>query len=676
MTSFATESAADLKLYELLEEFISMLRRGQGVSVREFAKRHPQYATAINADFPALLMAEGLKPKMSVAPGVSVPEAPSTIPELLGGYRVLRQLGQGGMGVVYEAEHPRLSRRLALKVLIGRKRDSRITERFRREAEAASTLSHPNIVPVYDFGDHKGVHYLAMQMISGQSLDRLLDDFRSQNRLEAVTETLGSKHTLDTNCLAPVSGPKEVHAPVGLIGPNADFLQLAKLGADVASALEHAHENRTIHRDIKPGNLILDQSGKIWVTDFGLAKIHDDGSDLSRTGDVIGTPRFMAPEQMRGLCDQRSDIYSLGVTLYEMASGTRAWDSLNPGQLLQMRATTELPELEVIAPFVPPSLAQIIMKACSSRPEDRHQSAKELQVVLNRFAHGERVCDRRRRPRDSTSRLHRPSLIMGTTVGFLSLAFAAMYSFSIGPFASSEMATTEALMAMVEDESQREKVVENLPGIIESAITSKDPKVRDNAAKLTLQVVEEAMKKTSASREEVDTLMRRLSRHTEEFKKNGALFVYDKTDHPLLNSIRNLNLVLQLNELTILPSDKIRCQAMLATIGEFIKKDWVPAEDIAKLLSFLPEAARTQPVEVILEKSALIGFMQELDRVLMRASSNGERQQRNLLQQLDTRMPKDGRPLKIGEEEIKKLREFAQSPELKKKMEKWKQSRD
>lgn len=676
MTSFATESAADLKLYELLEEFISLLRRGQGVSVREFAKRYPQYATAINADFPALLMAEGLKPKVSMAPGASAPGPASSIPELIGGYRVLRQLGQGGMGVVYEAEHPRLSRRLALKVLIGRKRDFRITERFRREAEAASTLSHPNIVPVYDFGDHKGVHYLAMQMISGQSLDRLLDDYRTQSRVAAITETLGSQQTLDTGFLASSPGPNENRAAVGLIGPNADFMQLAKLGADVASALQHAHENRTIHRDIKPGNLILDHSGKIWVTDFGLAKIHDDGSDLSRTGDVIGTPRFMAPEQMRGLCDQRSDIYSLGVTLYEMASGTRAWDSLNPAQLLQMRATTELPELETVAPFVPQSLAQIIMKACSSRPEDRHQSAKELQVVLNRFAHGERVCDRRRRPRHSTSRFQRPSLIMGTTAGFLSLAFAAMYTFSIGPFAPPELATAEAWIALVEDESHREKVVENLPGIIESAITSKDPKVRDNAAKLTLQVVEEAMKKTSASQEEVDVLMRRLTRHTEEFKKNGALFVYDKTDHPLLNSIRHLNLVLQLNELSILPSDKIRCQARLATIGEFIKKGWVPAEDVDKLLSFLPAAARTQPVNVTLERSTLIGFMQELDRVLMRASSNGERLEKKLLQQLDASLPKDGSPIRIDDTQIRKLREFAESPELKRQIEKLKQSRD
>lgn len=675
MTSFATESAADLKLYELLEEFISLLRRGQGVSVREFAKRYPEYATVINADFPALLMAEGLKPKVSTAPGASAPEAPSSIPELLGGYRVLRQLGQGGMGVVYEAEHPRLSRRLALKVLIGRKRDFRITERFRREAEAASTLSHPNIVPVYDFGDHKGVHYLAMQMISGQSLDRLLDDYRAQSRLAAITETMGSAHTLDTNCLARTPGPTEVRAPIGLIGPDADFLQLAKLGADVASALQHAHENRTIHRDIKPGNLILDQSGKIWVTDFGLAKIHDDGSDLSRTGDVIGTPRFMAPEQMRGLCDQRSDIYSLGVTLYEMASGTRAWDSLNPGQLLQMRATTELPELESVAPFVPQPLAQIIMKACSSRPEDRHQSAKELQVVLNRFAHGERVCDRRRRPRHSTSRFQRPSLIMGTTAGFLSLAFATMYTFSIGPFAP-ELATAEALMAMVEDESQRERVVEHLPGIIESAITSTDPKVRDNAAKLTLQVVEEAMKKTSASQEEVDHLMRRLTRHTEEFKKNGALFVYDKTDHPLLNAIRNVNMVQQLNGISILASDKIRSQAMLATVGEYIRKDLVTPQDVQKLLKHLPESAQREPIEVALPSGRVIAFMLELDRVLMRASRAALSAEGGVLKQIGEKLPEQSSQLKIDEADVQKLRDLISSPEVKQKLEKLKRSRE
>lgn len=181
-----------------------------------------------------------------------------------------------------------------------------------------------------------------MPLIEGVSLDALLEEYRAQSRSHCDTRSQAGLLTMVTN--RPWKGNKNDSkngsgvssasrsgrlGPSQLIGPDADFQRLAKLGADVASALAHAHAGGTIHRDIKPGNLILSNKGKIWVTDFGLAKIRDDESDLSRTGDVIGTPRFMAPEQLRGLCDERSDIYSLGITLYEMALGTRTWDSLN-----------------------------------------------------------------------------------------------------------------------------------------------------------------------------------------------------------------------------------------------------------------------------------------------------------------------------------------------------------
>ena len=141
-----TESVADLQLYDLLDEFIKLLCSGQGIPVREFAKRYPEYAERITADFPALLMAEGIKPRVAVSSVVSKSGDPLEAVELLVGYRVIRQIGQGGMGIVYEAEHPRLSRRLAVKVLPGHKRNKNLVDRFRREAEAASRLNHPNIV--------------------------------------------------------------------------------------------------------------------------------------------------------------------------------------------------------------------------------------------------------------------------------------------------------------------------------------------------------------------------------------------------------------------------------------------------------------------------------------------------------------------------------------------------
>ena len=327
MTSIATESAVDLRLYELLEEFMIMLRRGRSVPVREFAKRYPEYSSRIIADFPAMLMAEGLKPRLSMVPGDGGPVEAADACELLAGYRVIRQIGQGGTGIVYEAEHPRLSRRLAVKVLPGRKGDTNLAERFKRESESVARLDHPNIVPVFDFGERNGVQYIAMPLIDGQSLDQLVEQYRANSRSVADTQSTAGVLPMVTDQPWSKLSTCRCDSPstqVDLIGPTADFKKLAKLGADVASALVHAHENKTIHRDIKPGNLILDKTGKIWVTNFGLATVRDDKSDPSRTGDVTGTPRFIAPEQMRGLCDERSDVYSLGITLYEMASGIRA----------------------------------------------------------------------------------------------------------------------------------------------------------------------------------------------------------------------------------------------------------------------------------------------------------------------------------------------------------------
>ncbi len=199
MMAVASESRIDARLYDLLEEFMSLLRKGQGISVREFARRYPDYADRIVADFPALLMAEGLRPKVSVAPGTSAAAKSEPAPELLAGYRVIRQIGQGGMGVVYEAEHPRLSRRLAIKVLLGRKGSSNLAERFRREAEAASRLNHPNIVSVYDFGEHNGVQYLTMPLIEGTSLDTLLEEYRAQSRSHCDTKSQAGLLTMVTN---------------------------------------------------------------------------------------------------------------------------------------------------------------------------------------------------------------------------------------------------------------------------------------------------------------------------------------------------------------------------------------------------------------------------------------------------------------------------------------------
>lgn len=616
--NMTAETSVDLQLYELLEEFIGHLRQGQGVSVREFAKRYPDFRDRIVADFPALLMAEGLKPRIPLSTEGNAEFNSEDLPELIAGYRVIRQIGAGGMGIVYEAEHPRLSRRLAIKVLNGRKGSRTAIDRFRREAEAASRLNHPGIVPVFDFGDQNGVPYIAMALIEGQSLDQKLEQYRTANLSAEQTKSNAGLQTKASKISSGTANFGSVNT-IDLIGPGADFRSLARLGADIAAALAHAHANQTIHRDIKPGNLILDETGRIWVTDFGLAKVRDDLSDLSRTGDVIGTPRFMAPEQVRGLCDERSDIYSLGITLYEMASGTRAWDSLNTAQLLKVRASAELPELAEHAPFVPRALADIIMKACSHRPEDRYQSAQELQVVLNRYAHGQKTGDRRRRPRHSSSVLDRRWVVLGGSVGIPLLTFLLMFVFSVGPWATARITTPEALMSLVKDEKQREKIVEELPDVIEAAITSRDANVREQAADLTFKVISEAMNKSDAGRKEKEATMKKVASVTEEFKKSG--FVYDRMQHPLTNAVRNLDLARQISELKLPAAEKLIAQGKIASVGEALRRKIISDSQARSLLTFLPLAAQSGPVTQRVDESRLRRFIAKLNQVFDEANA-------------------------------------------------------
>ena len=659
------ESVTDLKLYDLLEEFIKLLRSGQGVPVREFAKRFPEHAERITADFPALLMAEGIKPRVAVSPAATEGSNSQESVELLAGYRVIRQIGQGGMGIVYEAEHPRLSRRLAVKVLPGHKRNKNLVERFRREAEAASRLNHPNIVPVFDFGEHNGVPYIAMPLVEGRSLDQLLEEYRLVNRSSAETACSAGLLTMVTNTPWNQTGKasgQSLDFPGSLIGPEADFRKLAALGAEVAEALAHAHEHGTIHRDIKPGNLILDKEGKIWVTDFGLAKVRDDDSDLSRTGDVIGTPRFMSPEQLRGHCDERSDVYSLGITLYEMASGVRAWDSLNSAQLLRVRASAELPELSEQAPFVPRALADIIMKACSSRPEDRYQTAQELRVVLTRFAHGQKTGDRRRRSRNGTSLLDRRWIIVGCSAGIPALTFAALFAFGLGPWAPAALTTPEALISLVENDQHREKVVAQLPEMIEAAMTSKDANVREKAGELTLRVVSEALQKSEANSEQKTQIKKRVGEVIEEYKKTG--FVYDRMNHPLTNAIRNLSLADEISKLTLAAEDKLASQMRIASVGEAIRNKLFTVSEIEALVKLLPEEAQVGPVTSGIKPLQLLRFLMLLESTIDHARERMTANQKKIQQDLERQLAKEGVKLPVGQGKIK-LPKNLSIPEMK-----------
>ena len=333
-------------LGDLAEEFLERRQRGERPTVEEYAARYPALAEQIRAFFPALMVVEDLKPGPADVTGSflgSAALANGPVPERLADYRIIREVGRGGMGVVYEAEQESLGRRVALKVLAtSALLDPQRVARFHREAKAAARLHHTNIVPVFGVGETQGIHYYVMQFIAGAGLDAVLEDVR---RLQDGDDGAAAKRSLSPHDLT--SAVHDLHekaaepsidqgssAPVSSSTGGASVLSaasepgscyarsVAHVGVQVAEALEYAHEQGTLHRDVKPSNILLDGHGIAWVTDFGLAKAAAD-ANLTHTGDIVGTIRYMAPERFHGLCDARSDVYGLGLTLYELLARAR-----------------------------------------------------------------------------------------------------------------------------------------------------------------------------------------------------------------------------------------------------------------------------------------------------------------------------------------------------------------
>ncbi|MCK4298095.1 MAG: serine/threonine protein kinase, partial [Planctomycetes bacterium] len=309
---------------------------------------------------------------------------------------------RGGMGVVYEATQLSLNRKVALKVLPpGATPEQRDIERFQREAQAAARLDHPNIVPIYAQGEEEGTHYYAMRLVRGRSLDQIIHDVRgidlpactSTELVRTITADSQATIALEDRPTVPLEegGPEEAppeRRPTDLSLKY--FRTAARLIMEVAEALEYAHSQGVVHRDIKPDNLMLTPEGHLVVTDFGLARFLSAPS-ITISGEMMGTPAYMSPEQVRAeqqAIDHRTDIYSLGVTLYEMLALEVPFRADTREALLRQILMKDPPPLRRINPRMPRDLETICAKAIEKDPNRRYQSAKLFTHDLHCFLEG------------------------------------------------------------------------------------------------------------------------------------------------------------------------------------------------------------------------------------------------------------------------------------------------
>jgi serine/threonine protein kinase/tetratricopeptide (TPR) repeat protein len=428
-------------LTDLAGDFLERYRRGERPALSDYTRRHPELAAEIRKLFRALVVMEDVRPGQE--PTAEAPGPIGAPSQRLGEYRIVREIGRGGMGVVYEAEQESLGRRVALKVLPpGALEDIRQVQRFRREARAAARLHHTNIVPVFGVGEDDGTYYYVMQYIEGRPLDQVLAELRrirsmADPRLVDSTSDWGARlgapavsepsrpdgppsagdvalsfwngnfHGAPTRLSPRGDGPKRVSAPEDRAEPTPPAASgstppasgpagslsgthrlyaknVAHVGVQVAEALEYAAGQGVLHRDVKPSNLLLDVWGTVWLTDFGLAKATGT-VDLTAKDDVLGTLRYMAPERFEGRADVRSDVYALGLTLYELLVLRPAFGEPGQAQLARQVTAAEPPRLDKIDPDLPRDLVTIVHKAMAKYPADRYQTPGAMADDLRRF---------------------------------------------------------------------------------------------------------------------------------------------------------------------------------------------------------------------------------------------------------------------------------------------------
>ncbi|SIO58871.1 Tetratricopeptide repeat-containing protein [Singulisphaera sp. GP187] len=517
-------AALDPVLVDLVEEATKRILGGETIDIEKIVEEHPAWAEMLRSLLPAMRsLAE-----LAEGGGEDFPEAGRDEEgrTVFGNFRILREVGRGGMGVVYEAEQVALKRRVALKILPqASAMDPRALQRFQLEAQVAGWLQHPRIVPVHDVGLVHGVPYYAMQFIEGGSLADLVGELRhlvdghsevaashsSSEGLSTVAAGLlsgrlaplrrepeGSRHGSQ-----PARGSDHSDASGGPSLRSRAFLRaVAGLGVQAAEALGYAHDQGVVHRDIKPANLLVDLRGELWVADFGMADVQGDAG-LTVTGDLPGTLRYMSPEQAlgkRALVDRRTDIYSLGATLYELLTLRPAITGDDRQEIFRRIAEEEPTPLRRLNPAVPFDLATIIAKAMAKDPSNRYETAWHLAEDLGRFLDGRPIVARPVGPLARSWRWCRRKPIQAGLVAALGLAIVV--GFAGITWNWREAVRQKRLMLVAEQEARGEaaKAAAINRFLIEGLLDRAEPASNPAANRLTLsEALDRAAAKVGSS---------------------------------------------------------------------------------------------------------------------------------------------------------------------------------
>ncbi len=389
----------------LFSEFLQRKREGEEISIEEFAIEHAELAEEIRELFPTLASLEKARSSLGAnEPFQAGDEVSGGL--MLGEYRLLREIGVGGMGIVYEAMQETMQRRVAVQVLPQEFSQQEVRRnRFMQEARTVAKLSYRNIVPIFDFGESNNRYYFAMRLIQGAGLDWIIQRMSEEDRPVTSSDVLEhfqkqgiplseqeQEQEVDDDSLAEecdfANPANENQQPKHKwVLKHDSWRQIARIGLQAARALNHAHQAGILHRDIKPGNLLLDGDGVIWITDFGLAKSENELS-LTAPDDVVGTLRYISPERFHGQVDARSDIYALGLTLIELCTRKYVFEQAGRTELIRNIIEGNVTPPREINPDIPEALENILLKATAKHPAKRYQTVAEMADDLRAFSRG------------------------------------------------------------------------------------------------------------------------------------------------------------------------------------------------------------------------------------------------------------------------------------------------